>query len=255
MTHRSLPTRRPIAAGLATRLFAALLIVVAAMQVSPLLAQTTSIRLREAQRARRDKQNRPSSIRASRERGGNATLERSSISAVKVKAPKKYAIHDLITIIIREQRKYESDGELENKKKLDLKTTVNAFLKIDDGLLGAGAFPNGKPNIDFKYLNNLKNESDKDREDRLTTRVTASVVDIKPNGNLILESKARVVFDNEVSVITLTGVARKQDITPDNTVLSTQIANKNIVVHNTGAVREGSRRDLLTRILDKIQAL
>ncbi len=243
------------ASAIRALVLAMMLVAAGGVSVSSARAQSSSIRIREAELARRGKQNKPSGMRPGTPHRGNATLERNSISAVKVKVPKKFAIHDLITIIIREQKKYESDGELENKKRLTLKATVNAFLKIDDGLLGAGTFPNGKPNVDLKYLNNLKNESTKDREDRLTTRVTASIVDIKPNGNLVLEAKARVVFDNEVSVITLTGAVRRQDVTPDNTILSTQIANKDIVVQNSGAVRDGSRRDLLTRILDKIQGL
>lgn len=215
--------------------------------VAGAMAQTTSLRIRERDRATAAAGANP---RLQEDRVGNPVLEQWSLSAVKVKPPKKFAVHDLVTIIVREQRKYESDGELETKKQFDLRTTVNAFLKPDDGLLGAATFPNGRPNIDFKNQNNVKNESDKEREDKLTTRITAQVLDIKPNGNLLLEARAEVAFDEEMSVITMSGVARSQDITADNTVLSTQLADKCIVVNNSGAVHDGSARGWITKLLD-----
>jgi len=223
--------------------------------VSSASGQTSSIRLRHGKRTEPKPVTQPGNPRFPEERRGNPTLEKHSLVAVKVKPPKQFVIHDLITIIIREQRKYESDAELETKKKFDIKSAVNAFLKVDDGLLGASVFPNGKPNIDLKISTNLKNESDKEREDRFTTRITAEIVDIKPNGNLVLEAKARVVFDDEITILTLTGVARHVDVTPDNTILSTQMANKDIVVHNAGAVRDGSRRGWIPRFLDFIRPI
>lgn len=230
-------------------------VMVALAYVSSVSAQTSSIRLRRAKHAESKPVTHHGNPRFPEVRRGNPTLERHSLAAVKVKPPKQFVVHDLITIIIREQRKYESDAELETKKKFDITSAVNAFFKIDDGLLGASVFPNGKPNIGLKISTKLKNESDKDREDRFTTRITAEIVDIKPNGNLVLEAKARVAFDDEVSIVTLTGVARKVDVTPDNTVLSTQLANKNIVVHNTGAVRDGSRRGWIPRFLDLVRPI
>jgi flagellar L-ring protein precursor FlgH len=53
--------------------------------------------------------------------------------------------------------------------------------------------------------------------------------------------------------MTLTGTCRSEDITPDNTVLSTQIAELEIKVTNSGAVRDGSRRGWITRLLDIVR--
>ena len=217
-------------------------------------AQTSSVGVRRARQTLLEPRGASlTGSRISEDSPGNVLLEKHSLSAVKVKVPKQYAVHDLVTIIIREQKDYQSEGELETKKRFDLKSTVGAFLKVDDGLLGASTFPNGRPNIDFKFDNRVKNESDADRQDRFTTRITASVVDVKPNGNLVLEARARIQFDEEVGVVTLIGTARHVDITPDNTVLSTQLADKNIAVSHAGAVRDGSRRGWITQFLDAIR--
>ena len=186
-------------------------------------------------------------------RRGNPTLEKHSLAAVQVKPPRTFAPHDLITIVIREQVKFEADGELETKKKFDVKSDLSAFFKPIDGGLGAALFSRGVPNVGFKIDQKLKNEADKDREDRLTTRITAEVIDVKPNGNLVLQARGTVHFDNETSVVTLTGTVRGKDVTPDNTILSTQLANKNISIQNAGAVRDGSRRGWIPRLLDALR--
>jgi flagellar L-ring protein precursor FlgH len=99
----------------------------------------------------------------------------------------------------------------------------------------------------------LKGEGDTNREDRLTTRLTGRILDVKPNGILVLEARARVQHDDEISEITLTGVCRKEDVTADNTVLSTQIANKEITVNNKGALRAAARRGWIPRLIDLIK--
>jgi len=59
--------------------------------------------------------------------------------------------------------------------------------------------------------------------------------------------------DDEISNITLTGVCRKEDVTADNTILSTQIANKNLVVTNKGALRSASTRGWIPKLIDLIK--
>ena len=183
---------------------------------------------------------------------GHPALEKMGLTAVKVTPPRTFKVHDLITVIIREQRKFESDGELETKKKFDLQSQFSAMFNLIDGGLGAATFSRGQPNVDLKVNSKIKNEADKEREDRFITRITGEIIDVKPNGNLVIQAKARLVFDNEITVITLTGVARSADVTPDNSILSTQLSDKVIDVQNSGAVRDGSRRGWIPRLLDAV---
>jgi len=69
----------------------------------------------------------------------------------------------------------------------------------------------------------------------------------------VIEAKASVQHDDEISMITLTGVCRKEDVTADNTILSTQIADKNIVVVNEGALRAASSRGWILKLIDLIK--
>ncbi len=164
--------------------------------------------------------------------------------------PKTFRPGDLLTIIIREQRKWEADADLETKKKFDVGSQLDAFIKFTQGGVGAADFRRGKPNIDYKFDQKLKNEGDSSREDKLTTRLTATIIDVKPNGLLILEGRAKMTHDEEISEITLTGTCRKEDVTADNTILSTQIANKQVEVSNAGALRSAATRGWIPKLLD-----
>ncbi|MGB0716401.1 MAG: flagellar basal body L-ring protein FlgH, partial [Phycisphaerae bacterium] len=109
--------------------------------------------------------------------------------------------------------------------------------------------------IDYRFQNQLNGRGDLEREDRLTTRVTAEVIDIKPNGNLVIQARSELRFDEEKSVITITGICRKDDITPDNTILSTQIGDLTIRSNNEGTMHRTTRRGLLTWLIDFVNPI
>lgn len=181
---------------------------------------------------------------------GNEVIERNSLIALKIKPPKEFRIHDLVSIIIRKQKKFEAESELESRKKFDIKSELEAFFKPIDGGLGATTFTRGKPNVDYKFSTRLKSEGENTREDSFVTRVTAEIIDVKPNGNLVLQARDRFQHEEEVSVVTLTGTCRSSDVTPDNTILSTQIASLDIRVDNRGAVRDAATRGWIPKLLD-----
>src|SRR5262249_4160870 len=99
---------------------------------------------------------------------------------------------------------------------------------------------------------NFKGEATVDRTDSYTMRVTAEVIDVKPNGTLVLQAKQHLKHDEEEQEFVLSGTVRAEDVTPDNTILSTQLYDKQITTTHKGAVRDTTKRDLLTKLLDAI---
>lgn len=182
----------------------------------------------------------------------NLAYERHAWTAIKPAAPKTFRPGDLITIIVRHRRLYEADSELQARKKYNLTTELDAFLKPTQGGIGAANFRRGKPNIAYKLDQRLTSTGDSSREDRLTTRVAAKIIDVKPNGVLVLEGRSRIVHDDEVSVLCVMGSCRKEDVTADNTILSTQMAGLELLVDNQGALRAASSRGWLHKLVDAV---
>jgi len=60
----------------------------------------------------------------------NAVYDRHSWVTVKPAPPKTFQVGDLLTIVVRETRKFEADADLETKKEFDIKSELEAFFKL-----------------------------------------------------------------------------------------------------------------------------
>lgn len=184
-------------------------------------------------------------------RPATRAIERMSLIAVPTIPPRKFKVHDLINIIVRQQKKYEGDGKLDTKKQWDVAGKLEDWFRFYPGnKLGQDQLSNGDPGFDFKFENRLKTDAESEREDKFVTRIQATIIDVKPNGNLVIEAQLRQEHDEEQFTLTLTGICRSDDVTPDNTVLSSQIAELTLVEKNQGAVRDSTRRGWIPRTLD-----
>ncbi len=181
----------------------------------------------------------------------NEVLLAASPIAVAPPDPEQIEVERLITIIVRESKTATSDSKLESKKDWSLDTALEKWIRYSDsdGIVPA-KFTAGTPAVRFEHKDDYGTNGKYDRKDELTTRITARVIDVKPNGNLVLEARKSIRIDDEGYTITLTGVCRAEDVTPQNTVLSTQIADPEITVQHTGAVRDATRRGWAKRALD-----
>lgn len=85
---------------------------------------------------------------------------------------------------------------------------------------------------------------------KLTARMTAVVKKVLPNGTMIIEGSRSVQVNKETQTFRLSGLIRRDDIRPDNTVLSENIAEAQINVDGKGQINDRQKRGILTRLLD-----
>lgn len=85
---------------------------------------------------------------------------------------------------------------------------------------------------------------------RLTARVTVTVKQVLPNGNMVIEGVRMIKVNKEEQQITFTGIVREDDVRADNTVLSERVAEARITNLGKGLAADRQRRGILTRILD-----
>lgn len=227
------------------RTIAMLAMLVAAM---PAMAQSSSISKQHA-RVNDDPSREVPEVK------GNPTVENNSLIAVKEQEPRKFKVNDLITIVVRVQTQYEADGKANARRQSNLTSELEAFIKFTGGGIGATPFRRGKPNIGYSGTFNQRNDAESEREDRLTTRITGKIIDVKPNGNLVVEARSSMHHDDEQHDMTLTGTCRSIDITPDNTVLSTQVSNLDIDIVTKGSIRNSTRPGWIGTIYDWIRPL
>jgi flagellar L-ring protein precursor FlgH len=183
-----------------------------------------------------------------------APLSAVSFVAVPEPQPKLVKKHDLVTIIIRESTEFASDGTTDLKKEADVAASVQEWIKVKKFLTdfqlqggGEGATP---PSIKMSGSRNFKGEATVDQTDTFTTRLTAEVVDVKPNGTFAIQARRKMKHNEEQQEMIVTGVCRAADLSLDNTLLSTQVHDLSIETNHKGAVRDTTKRGLVPKLLD-----
>lgn len=181
----------------------------------------------------------------------NRSIGGQSYFAVTPPRPRTYAKQDLVTVIIREQSEFKSEGTTELQKDARLQARIDDFLKVNFGNMALEQIVGStKPRIDLRGSREFNGEGEVERKDSLTARLQAEVVDVKPNGNLVLAARKRLKTDDEVQEFILSGTVRAEDISPDNTVLSTQVYDLNLEKTHTGGIRDSTKRGWMPRFVD-----
>lgn len=185
----------------------------------------------------------------------NPALLRWSLIAVEAPPPRKFKVNDLVTVIVREDKRATSDARLESSKSWEIQSEFKRWFRLDKDARLVGAPLRGDPGVDFTFENEYNGEGKVDRRDLLITRLTTRIIDVKPNGNLVLEARKELVNDEEREVVTLMGEVRSDDVTAQNTVLSTQIFGLSIQSQHSGAARDAARRGWLMKTFDWLRPL
>ena len=73
-----------------------------------------------------------------------------SLIAVKEREPRKFKVNDLVTIIVRENTKYEADATTGAERKADFKSELDAFIKLTGSGIGAAALSSWKTEYRFQ---------------------------------------------------------------------------------------------------------
>jgi flagellar L-ring protein precursor FlgH len=169
-------------------------------------------------------------------------------------AEKGFSRHDLVTIVIRESAKTgtKMDTTYDRSTSVSLEVAKAFDLKTDKGGLGYKPLTatSKKPEIDLKGERTHEGSGEIKSDTQFSARITAEVIEILPNGQLVLEARKRVKIGEETSNLVLTGRIRPEDVASDNTVQSDRVADPHIQYNPEGAVADANKRSWLTRIFD-----
>lgn len=124
----------------------------------------------------------------------------------------------------------------------------NAFL-LKDLYKGSNVFT---PSVAGTGKTDFKGKGDTNREGKLVANISAKVVEVMPNGNLLLEARKELTINNEKQILVLTGMIRPDDIDSNNTVLSSKIADAQIYYVGDGVIQDKQSPGWLVRIMDKV---
>ena len=158
---------------------------------------------------------------------------------------------DIVTIVITENASASKEAKTDTSRA----STVNAGIPNFLGLERAGFIKN---NLDLSNLLNADVKSSyagsgsTSRQETLNATISAKVLDVLPNGNLLIEGRREVRVNNEDQLIIINGTVRPTDIGPDNIVNSTFVADARISYSGKGIISDRQSPGWLMNVVDKL---
>ena len=159
-------------------------------------------------------------------------------------------INDIVTVLVDYRASLLSEGDANSKRNLFFNAVLSDWLKFDGKNISPAPQNNGDPRIKGQLDSQFKTQADISSRDALTFRIAATIVDIRPNGNLVIEAHSEVQHDDEIWEQSLTGVIRRQSIGPDRTVRSDDVAERQIRIRKKGFIHDGIERGWFTKYYD-----
>lgn len=133
-------------------------------------------------------------------------------------------VGDIVTVIITESSKASKSDETHLSKKIGANGSLSELFRIGNLPLKVG--------VDGS--SGYTNSGSTTRSGSVDAKISATVKEVLPNGNLKLEGIRNVIVNNDVQTIAITGIVRPEDISADNTVLSIYMADAEIKYYGKG---------------------
>jgi flagellar L-ring protein precursor FlgH len=157
---------------------------------------------------------------------------------------------DVITVLIMENAKASNDTKSATDKSQDAGVDVQPFTMGWTGAAGSPLTPSLGFNGGVHQKYNGKGSTSREGEVKAT--LSARIVAVYDNGNLLIEGNKEVEVNGEKEILRVSGIVRPDDISPDNTVMSEKIADARILYTGTGDNHQAARPGLLARFFNWI---
>ena len=161
-------------------------------------------------------------------------------------------VGDIVTIIITETASASKQAATATGRSSELSAGIPAFM----GLQGAGVLTNNLGDlsklIDASASSKFDGSGSTSRKESLTATITAKIIDVLPSGNLKIEGKRNVKVNSEDQIVTVRGTIRQRDISPDNTINSSYIADAQITYSGEGVISDRQKPGWLMNLVDKL---
>ncbi len=156
-------------------------------------------------------------------------------------------VGDILTVRLVEQTNASKNAQTSTSKTTETtlqNPTVFGRALTKDGTPLFDASLNGEQGFDGSGSSSQSNS--------LIGDITVTVVDRLPNGNLVIRGEKWVTLNQGREFIRLSGIIRPTDIEPDNSLVSTRIADAQIAYSSKGVIAAANRMGLISRFFHSI---
>ena len=152
-------------------------------------------------------------------------------------------VGDIVTVLVNERTDAKDEATMDISK-----ASTNDINGGADGL-GILKFIRG---LTFSTTNASAGDGSAERKHHATATMACLVTEVLPNGNLVIEGTRDIRTSEEMLQLQLVGVIRPQDVTADNQINSSLVANAEISVKGRGMISRTQKPGVITQILQTV---
>lgn len=160
---------------------------------------------------------------------------------------KAVRLHDVVSIVVSESLAASTDGQVKNSRASSASSGLT-------GLFGKLKTSNNLQNLlGMTAASGLTAQGQSTTNSSLVTTFGAEVVDVLPNGMLVVQATRQLTFSQQTQLIKLRGLVRPEDVSAQNEVLSTAMTDLELEVTGKGIVNDSTyRQNPVVRFLQKL---
>ena len=157
---------------------------------------------------------------------------------------------DIITIVVNENAIAQSSQSKKSTRDASLNDSVQQFLFANSKF---GTHNGGLPGIQLGGTSTYSGGGDVSNSQSLSARAAVLVTDVLPNGNMVIEGARIVTFSGETQYVVLHGLVRIDDVTRDNTVTSSNIADARVEFYSEGQLTDAQKRGWFSKLYERLR--
>lgn len=155
--------------------------------------------------------------------------------------------HDLISVVVTESIVSTANGSIQGSRTSAASSQLTALLSAFSKSSSASNLLGQTSSSTLTGTAQAANNS------TLTTTLGGTVVEVLPNGVMVIEAARQVHFSQETQTIVLRGLVRPEDVSAQNQVVSTAISDMELQVVGKGIVEDYSHRpNFIVRALESL---
>ncbi len=162
-------------------------------------------------------------------------------------------IHDVVSIRIDEVARMTAEGRANQRKSGGYQAALKEWLELDGFGVKKAPQTSGDPEVNTILNEQNRATSDLQTRETLALNIAAEIVDIRPNGNIVLEGHKAITINDNRWEVSISGMCQWKDIGPDNVILSKDIIDLKIDKRESGQARDGYRRGWFTTWFNRLQ--
>lgn len=159
---------------------------------------------------------------------------------------------DILTVVVSESATAQNNQSKTSNRDSSLEDAVQQFL-FSAATSGLGTHKGGLPGTSFAGKASNSGGGTVNNSQSLTSRAAVLVTDVLANGNLVIEGARLVTFSGETQYVVLHGLVRPDDISSNNIVYSSNIADARVEFITEGTLTDAQKRGWLTKLYERLR--